>query len=150
LSDRDDDLVAELREVAALVDPLPDEVMAAARSAFAWRTMDADLAELLQDAATDMSLVGVRGPETATLLTFQGPGLELEVEVVMAGPRRRLLGQLVPGLPGRVEVRHRVGRSEVAADEVGRFTAEDVPPGPVSLRCQAAEGRWVETDWFIA
>ena len=153
MSDRDDDLLAELRGVAARMDPPPDELVAAARSVFAWRTMDAELAELIEEAPRDDArLVGVRSDESPTLLTFESPGLAVEVEVLGAGGRRRLLGQLVPGRPGRVEVRHRAGVTEVAADEVGRFTADDLPPGPVSLRSQGPgpEGRWVETDWFLA
>jgi hypothetical protein len=151
VSDRDDDLLAELRGVAARIDPAPDELVAAARAAFAWRTMDAELAELVGDPASeDGRLVGVRSDDLATLLSFEAPGLSVEVEVLVTGERRRLLGQLVPGGPARVEVRHRAGLTEVVADEIGRFAADDLPPGPVSLRSQGAEGRWVETDWFLA
>ena len=149
MSDRDDDLLAELRDIAARMDSVPDEVVAAARSAFAWRTMDAELAELVED-AQDKQLLGVRSDDLSTLLSFESPALGVEVEVLVAGSRRRLLGQLVPGQPGRVEVRHAAGRIEVPADEVGRFVADDIPPGPVSLRCHAAGGRLVETDWFLA
>ena len=152
MSDRDDeDLLAELRGVAARVDSVPDELVAAARAAFAWRTMDAELAELVDDAPSDDArLVGMRGDEPATLLSFEAPGLAVEIEVLVAGKRRRLLGQLVPGRPGPVEVRHRGGLTEVTADQVGRFTADDLPPGPMSLRSQGTGGRWVETDWFLA
>ena len=151
VSDRDDDLLAELRDVAARIDSVPDEVVAAARSAFAWRTMDAELAELVEDAQSeDKRLVGVRSGNLSTLLSFESLELAVEVEVLVAGSRRRLLGQLVPAQSGRVEVRHPAGRIEVPADEVGRFVADDLPPGPVSLRCHAAGGRLVETDWFLA
>ena len=146
----DDDLLAQLRDMASLQDRVPDAVVAAARSAFAWRTMDAELAQLVDESHTDDErLAGVRSGDVATLLSFDAPGLAVEVEVLVEAGRRRLLGQLVPPQPGLVQVRHRRGRVEVSADEVGRFTADDLPPGPVSLRCQAAGGRWVETDWFL-
>jgi hypothetical protein len=144
-------LLARLRAAAAEVDPVPADSVLAARSAFAWRTLDAELAELTADSVVDDDRTAlVRSVDTPTLLTFDAPGLTVEVEVVVASGRRRLLGQLVPPEPGWVEVRHRCGRLEVPADEVGRFTADDLAPGPVSLRCQAATGRWVETDWFLA
>jgi hypothetical protein len=149
VSDHDDDLLAELRDAASRVDPVPPDTVLAARSAIAWRTLDAELAQLTDDSQSE-PLAGVRSGDLAALLSFEAPGLAVEVEVLVAGPRRRLLGQLVPAQPGRVEVRHRGGRLEVAADDVGRFTADDLPPGPVSLRCQGAGGRWVETDWFLA
>lgn len=141
----DDDLVAELRAAATRIDPVPDDVFAAARSAIVWRTIDAELAEFLDD-----PLVVMRSGAQATLLRFQGPGLSVEVEVLVDGRRRRLVGQLVPAQAGGVAIRHRAGRAEVTADEIGRFSAGDLPPGPVSLRCETTAGRWVETDWFLA
>jgi len=150
-SHEDEALLVELRSAAARVEPVPDEVMLAARSAFAYRSLDAELARLTADSVTDDArLALVRSVGTPTLLTFDAPGLTVELEVLIDGRRRRLFGQLVPAQPGRIEVRHRAGRTQVGADEVGRFTVEDLPPGPVSLRCQSADGRWVETDWFLA
>lgn len=145
--DDDDALLTELRALAGRVDPIPADAVAAARSALAWRTMDAELAELVEDA--DDALAGVRSGDQATLLTFRAGSLTVELEVLPAGRRRRLLGQLVPPAEGTVDVRHGGGTAVVVADEVGRFTADDVAPGPVSLRCSTASGV-VETDWFLA
>ena len=142
-------LLAELRAMMAVTDPVPPEAVAAARSAFAWRTMDAELAELTADTSVNGELVGVRGAATPTMLTFDAPGLTVEVELLDAGGRRRLMGQLVPPGPGTVEIRHRAGVATVAVDEVGRFSVDDVAVGPVSLRC-AAGSQVVETDWFLA
>lgn len=142
-------LLAEIRGLAALIDPVPPEAIAAARSAFAWRTMDAELAELTADSAVDERLAGVRGAGTPTMLTFDAPGLTVEVELQEVGGHRRLMGQLVPPGPGLVEVRHRAGAATVPVDEVGRFSADDVAAGPVSLRCSSG-AQIVETDWFLA
>lgn len=154
LPDGDDDaqnaeLLAELRKLTALIDPVPPESVAAARSAFAWRTMDAELAELTADTAFDSQLVGVRSTATPTMLTFDAPGLTVEVELLEVGGHRRLMGQLVPPGPGLVEVRHRAGAATVPVDEVGRFSADDIAAGPVSLRCSSGS-LVVETDWFLA
>ncbi len=152
----DERLLAELRAAASRLDPVPDAAVLAARSAFAWRTMDAELAELTADPLVDdETFAVVRGVDVPALLTFEAPGLTLEVEVATTGRSRRLLGQLVPPHPARVEVRHRGGRLEVAADEVGRFAVDDAPPGPLSLRCEvtgaagAGPALVVETDWFL-
>lgn len=142
-------LLAELRALAAVVDPVPPGAIAAARSALAWRTMDAALAELTADTAADAPLAGVRGATTPAMLTFDAPGLTVEVEVIEVGGGRRLMGQLVPPGPGVVEVRDRAGTATVVVDEMGRFSADDVAPGPVSLRCSSG-AQTVETDWFLA
>jgi hypothetical protein len=143
-----DQVMSELRVLAAVTDPVPPEAVAAARSAIAWRTLDAELAELTADAA-DVALAGLRGVGTPTLLTFEAASLTVEIEVMEDGDRRRLFGQLVPPGPGAVQVRHGGGTIEVRADDMGRFSAGAVTPGPVSLRCHAATGV-VETDWFLA
>lgn len=147
--DADDKLLAEIRALGARIDPVPPEALATARSAIAWRTMDAELAELTADTSVDDTMAGVRGTAALTLLTFESRDLTVELEVLESGGRRRLLGQLVPPTAGTVEVRHAAGTVHVEADEVGRFSADDIAPGAVSLRCQA-EARVVETDWFLA
>jgi len=147
----DDAVMAELRQAAGQADPLPAESVAAARAAFAWRTLDAELARLAYDSLLeDQPLAGVRGVGTPRLLTFEAAGLTVEVEAAGEGPERRLLGQLVPPQPGRVELRHRGGPATVEADGMGRFAFPGVLPGPVSLRCDPASGAGtVCTDWFL-
>ena len=142
-------LLAELRMLAVTVDPVPPAATAAARSAIAWRTMDAELAELTADTSVEPQLAGVRGVASPVMLTFEAPGLTVEVEVTEEGRSRRFLGQLVPPGPGDVEIRHGGGRVALTADEVGRFAASGLAPGPVSIRCRLAATA-VETDWFLA
>jgi len=140
----EDELLAELRALVTRHDRVPSEALAAARSAIAWRTLDAELADL----ADESEMAGVRGVGTPTLLTFDATGLTVEVELLVVGGRRRLLGQLVPPGPGNVDVRHGNRTVSTAADEVGRFRVDDIVPGPVSLRC-SIDGRLVVTDWFL-
>lgn len=146
----DDERMAELRALAARHDPVPAEVVAAARSAIAWLALDNDLAELTADSSVEPALAGARGADTPTLLTFIGPGLTVEVEVLaQAGNRRLLLGQIVPPAPGTIEARHRDGTVSVVIDKAGRFALDDVAAGPVSLRC-CVHDRVVETAWVLA
>lgn len=150
--DADDErLLAELRRLATVLDPVPPDALAAARSAIAWRTMDAELAELTGDPVAGPRLAaGVRGAPAPALLSFEAGDFAVEVEVEVAdGGERRLLGQVVPPAAGDVEVRHGGEPVAVDVDALGRFSAPGIAAGPVSLRCRVG-GRVVETDWFLA
>lgn len=148
----DDELLQELRTVVSRVDPVSPDVLAAARSGFIWRTIDAELARLTSDSVLDADrMAAVRGAPTPELLTFEAAGLTVEVETTKGVDGLRLLGQLVPAQRGRVEIRHGGGTTTVDADDLGRFTAGGVQPGPVSLSCRTeATGLQVATDWFLA
>jgi hypothetical protein len=144
---RDEGLLTRLRLVVREHDPVPEAVFAAARAAWGWRTIDADLAALTFDSAmAERELAGVRGTAQPRLLTFSAGHLTVEVEVHEQRQGRRLVGQVVPPAAGRLEVRHPGGQVDAAVDDLGRFVADGVPAGPVSLRCHTAGGI-VDTDW---
>ncbi len=148
---RDEELLAELQDAGRL-DAVPSEAVAAARAAFMWRTIDAELAELTYDSLLDdQPLAGVRSTTPARFLSFasEPANLTVEIEVLSEAETRRLVGQFVPGQRGEVEVRHASGSLTIEVDELGRFTVDDLTPGPVSLRCQAASGATVATDWVL-
>ena len=152
-SDRgEEDLLQELRAIVSRIDPTPPEMVAAAKSGFIWRTLDAELAQLTSDSVLDADrMAAVRGVAAPELLTFEAAGLTVEVETAAGPDGVRLLGQLVPPQAGSVEVRHTGGTVTVDADDMGRFTAAGLQAGPVSLRCRtAAGGLHVATDWFLA
>jgi hypothetical protein len=132
----DDALEARLRTVIGKVDPVPPLVDEAARAAFGWGTIDADLAELLRDSADEPVEAGVRGAGTGPRqLSFESPQLGIELEVVTTGPRsRRVEGQLLP--PGEATVTlERPGEDSVSvqADELGRFVLDGLRAGVVRL-----------------
>jgi len=134
--DGDERLLAELRGVVERLDPVPGHVTAAANAALGWRTLEDDIAELLYDSIQDQALAGVRAEDQPRLLSFRGGSLEIEVEVSGSGPDRTLTGQLMPAGPAQIHVRHGAGVMELEADAQGRFVAEGVPAGTVSLRCR--------------
>lgn len=142
-------LMTELQSLVRRADPLPEGVLASARACLTWRTIDEELAELGFDSVLEgKELVGARGDDSFRLLMFTAADLTIEAEVIDDGPRRRLVGQLVPPGSGVVEVRHAGGITRVEADDLGRFMAEDLAAGPVSLRCRFdATGRHVSTEW---
>lgn len=77
----DDELMAEL---ASAVEPAPEVVerrRAAAQAAFTWRTVDAELAELLHDSALEAGAAVRSGSEGPRSLAFGHSGHTLEIEV---------------------------------------------------------------------
>jgi len=132
------DIESELRAIFSHVDPVPQLVDEAARGAFTWRTVDAELAELMRDSAEASEEAGllVRGGQGPRQLSFESPQLGIELEVVETGPReRRLDGQLLPPERATVTV-ERPGEDPVSvqADELGRFSLAGLRAGIVRLR----------------
>lgn len=149
-NDGDDGLLAELGGLFARVDPIPDELTLAARSALAWRSMDAELADLLHDSVLETEpLAGVRSTAGGwRTLTFEtSDGLSIELEVTVERSKRSLMGQIVPPGPARIVVRFPGADMPTTADDLGRFQASDIRPGPISLRCELTDGRAIETGW---
>jgi hypothetical protein len=140
-------LLARLREAYAELDPLPPDVLGAARGALAWRTNDAELAELATDSLTESSVIRSAGPR---LVSFEAESLTVQIEVSCTGGNRRLVGQLAPPGPARVSVRSARGEHTVEVDDLGRFTAEGIAPGPVSLLCRLPDSacRPIMTSWI--
>ena len=70
----DEMILASLRMAAAIREPVPASVLQAARDAFAWRLIDAELAELVADSACELASAGTRGGGQPRLVTFEVPG----------------------------------------------------------------------------
>jgi hypothetical protein len=112
---------------------------------YAWRTVDAELAELTSDSRTDgYAMAGARadartGPRE---LTFTSSTLTIELQIADS-----VLGQVVPAQTGQVDVLLQDGSAEAHdVDEVGRFAIEPTPVQPFRLRVTA--GATVATGWI--
>ncbi|MFI0794830.1 hypothetical protein ACH4OY_19395 [Micromonospora rubida] len=142
----DDALTVELGAALWDAGPVPEEFLTAARAAFAWRTLDAELAvaELMFDSACDAEPAGLtRSGGAARTLSFRSGAVVLEIEVSDAG----IVGQLSPARGGRVTARTATGQyDESPVDEVGFFSLGAPPAGPVRLAARA-DGYAVATDW---
>ena len=148
-TDHEEELLGELRRVIGTADPLPAHVEAAAREAFTWRTIDDELAELLHDSSVEPALAGVRAGDEPRVLGFAGASLRVELEVSGSGRERTLIGQLLPAVAARIEIRHADRTTTVEADDRGRFSAAGVPAGSISVRCQpAGHPRALATPWL--
>jgi hypothetical protein len=137
----DDELLAGLRRAAGHYDPVPRQVLEAAKGAFALRTLDDELADLLFDSLLDDDLVGVRGGITRQL-TF-GVGdvtIDLDVEA------DELVGQVSPAATVGLAVETPDDAVMVEVDDRGRFFATRPTTGPFRLRL-SLDDRQLTTEW---
>jgi hypothetical protein len=145
----DEQLLHVLARALGESEPIPERVLEGARAAVTWRTIDAelaDLAELVFDSARDEA--GVRSEDINRQMTFQAPGVEIEVMVIDNGARR-LIGQLVPGAEMMVQLTAGEVVQEVQTDDLGRFSFDDVAPGPVRLVVSTDGRPVVRTEWML-
>ncbi|MFD7771510.1 hypothetical protein [Streptomyces sp. NPDC059787] len=138
-------LEEELRQAAAVLDPLPPALLQIAVDAYALHDLDARVAELTFDSLVDA--IPVRGAtDVPRMLTFTAGEVTLDVEVTAEG----LMGQVLPPRPARVEV---LGGPQQAAsltaDDLGRFTTATPPSGPFALRLHTDDDV-VVTEWLRA
>lgn len=143
----DEELLAVLRQALAERQAVPPEFVEAAKNAFAWHNIDAELAELTYDSSRDAEPAPSTRAETASIraLTFTSAHLTIELEVT----HDSLLGQIVPAQPGSIKVQLRDGaESTVPADEIGRFTIRPMPAGTFRLHCKTSADADALTNWI--
>lgn len=154
-ADRDEALLAWLRQVANEADPVPEVISAAAREAIRMHDLDGELAELIADSAgttPDLQYDVVRRatPDAAAdrLLSFEGGGVRAELEVIPGDDGLTVIGQLVGASPDDCELEYGDGRREaLELDELGRFLLDRRRGGPVRIRCRSVRGSPVTTSW---
>ena len=143
----DDALLAALREALRAREAVPPEFVEAAKSAFAWHNIDAELAQLTYDSSRDAEYVPGLRAEAASIraLTFTSARLTIELEVTSDA----LLGQVIPPQAGVITVQPRDGaETEYPADEIGCFSIRPIPPGPFRLHCRTGAGIDALTGWI--
>ncbi|MGC9500473.1 hypothetical protein [Streptomyces sp. WG7] len=138
-------LEEELRQAAAILDPVPAELRRIAVDAFALHDLDARVAELTFDSLVDA--IPVRGEaDPPRMLTFRADEVTVDVEVTADG----LIGQVLPPGPARIEVLSGpLAHARLTADDLGRFTGEAPPTGPFALRLRTGR-EVVVTEWLRA
>jgi hypothetical protein len=143
----DDALLAALREALAAREAVPSWFVEAGKSAYAWRDIDAELAQLTFDSLRDAELTASTRSESASIraLTFQSARITIEVEITGDA----LLGQLIPPRDGTAEMQTQVGHiSTTSIDEVGCFVIEPKPDSPFRLRVRTEGQADVVTGWL--
>jgi hypothetical protein len=148
----EDELFRRLTEMLSPQHNPPAMVTELAKQSFGLRTVDAELAALVADSEVEGTAAAVRRGAQADiprLLTFETADLLVELEIGGASRSRRILGELVPAGPAKIQVRQ-PGTSAshlVDADEDGRFVIDRLQPGPFSLTCRRPGRPPVTTEW---
>jgi len=141
----DTELLNTLRSAVSEPGNVPSEVLAAANGAFAWRTIDAELAALVESSAAIDRLVGVRSaaPDDRTLV-FRVAETVVEIDV----DADSLVGQIDPARTGRVVLERPDGTTATAdMDELGWFTIQTRSSGLMRLHCFPDEAPSFVTEW---
>jgi plasmid stability protein len=142
----DDELLEALRRAVTTREAVPADFVAAAKQAFAWHNIDAELAQLTYDSrAADHALATRTEAASIRALTFTSGRLTIELEVAQDS----LVGQVVPAQPAVITVLPRTGSEIViTADEIGCFSVEPIPGGQFRLRCRTSAGVETMTGWI--
>lgn len=142
-------LLEFLRQGLESTDPVPADVNEFAMAALTWRTIEAELAEIAFDSASEDTPAGVRGLAGERMLSFETATLSIDIEY--RGATRRIIGQVAPPQPATVELHHSKGTLTTVADDLGRFFFDDVDPGPVSIVCTSHGDHpdVIKTEWTI-
>jgi hypothetical protein len=143
----DEELLAALHDALRARSEVPPELVEAAKSAYVWHTIDAELAELTYDSSREPQAAMTTRSESASIraLTFSSAHLTVAVEVT----ENSLIGQVMPPQEGTVEVQARDGAAVVVpVDEIGCFVVEPIPEGPFRLRYRTPQGADVVTGWI--
>ena len=146
-SREEEEILAKLRDGLRSSDPTPSDVAEFAKAAFEWRGIEADLAELDFDSVDEDALEGVRSTATSRMISFQAGQWMLDVEYDES--TGRLMGHISPQSPYTVELHTSGALFSVESDEYGRFEADGVSPGPVSMVLRFGDGTVIKTQWVI-
>jgi len=140
----DEELLAELRQALCGCRAVPPEFVAAAKSAYTWRSIDAELAQLSYDSACQYAPTRAEAASIRAL-TFASAHLSIELEVMDDS----LFGQILPAQAAIVEIQARTdAETEISTDEIGCFTIHPIPRSPFRLCCRVAARTGVLTGWL--
>jgi len=145
----DEGLLAAVREVLGH-EPPPDWSVELAKSSYGLRAVDAELAALTSDSGLAAGS-GMRSGTAPRLAVFDTGDLSFEIEIEPSTRvgSWRLVGQLIPASPARIQVRQQGAEPVwVDADDLGRFAADHLAGGSLSLMCMREGMRAAVTEWI--
>jgi hypothetical protein len=143
----DEEILRALRHAFRARQAVPRVFVEAGRSAFAWRNVGVELAQLTDDSTLNLepALSPRAEAAPARTLTYASAHLTIQLEVTPG----LVAGQLLPDRGSVLTIQPRSGEeSLVQASETGRFSIEPVPPGPFRMHCRTTSGINVITGWI--
>jgi hypothetical protein len=140
----DEELLAAVQQALSGRRQVPPEFVEAAKSAYTWRNIDVELAQLTYDSLCDYAPIRAEAASIRAL-TFTSEHLSIELEVMQDS----LFGQVIPAQAASVEVHARSDpETAIPTDEIGCFVIHPIPRSPFRLRCRAAARIDVLTSWL--
>lgn len=141
---RDDALLEQLQATINTFDPVPNNLVDMAKGAYAWRTIDRELAELQSDSLADDG-AGVRSTDAIVRLSFKTKDATIDVEV---GPEG-LIGQVTPPALAVQLIFESGVDVEASCDAAGQFSLMPASSGPARLTAHMPGERGdLTTEWF--
>jgi hypothetical protein len=142
----DDQLLDELREAVNAADPLPERLLGVAKAAYAWRTIDEELAHLEFDSLAASELA-IRSGAADAVVHLSFAASEASIQVDLSGGA--IDGQVVPPAVRVFLLLASGERIELDCDELGQFGLDRAMSGPVRVVAHLSTGD-VVTEWFTA
>jgi hypothetical protein len=138
ITDDDEALLATIRRLFEVLDPMPADLTERIRFMIALRHLNAEVASLVRaDAEAGLA---VRGTEESRTITFDSDSLTIMIRIDSnPGASVRVDGWLAPPQSRRVEMRMTDTSIAVVADGAGRFVFPDVPRGTARVIVHAPE-----------
>lgn len=145
-ADDDDRLLAALGDAVHTARDVPASFVEAGQAAYTWHGIDAELAALTFDSATELAAPAIRAEEASPrFLSFAAADLTIELEI---GPDA-ITGQIVPPQPGHADACPASGpASSTEIDDIGCFVIRPLPASPFRLHCHASSGISALTTWI--
>lgn len=140
-------VISLLNHALQEADPVPADAVDFAKAAFAWRTIEADLARLAYDSSSEDVPSGVRSTSMARMVSFETG--EWLIDLEYSAVNRKLMGQIEPAAVMNVELHLSGSVIATDSDDLGRFRFEGVLPGPIALVFRASTGDLVKTEWVV-
>jgi hypothetical protein len=142
-----DALLLDLGRIALQADPPPPLCYDLGYAALSTRTIDHELAALVDDSALHHdTLAGVRGASAVRMLFYQGADVGVELHVTRRDELSSALGQVIGYQFSMVRVELPDAERLVAVDDLGRFDLE-LPRGRFRLHLEDPDRPTVTTGW---